>query len=183
MRWSVLGLVSVWLAGCGGGMTEAERIQQCLNLFRDYDRALLLSAGNSEIVRRTIGTQVNAFDRTDIVVSGLRQFDCWTRLSRIPDLGETAARMQAFNAAGIGALTAPEYLHAGLVAGGRGERALKDFFTGLGYPVRTTGAPGLGRRVWVGPLDTVEARRGAEALASAAGLSTAYTVTRLPYPR
>ncbi|MEM1267569.1 MAG: hypothetical protein AAGI50_16305 [Pseudomonadota bacterium] len=182
MRWIALTL-AFFVAACGGGLTEEERIARCLQLLRDYDRELITSRNDSALATRVIGTQVAAFDRTDIIVSGLRQYSCAVRLSDLPDLGETAARMQAFNGRGAGQLSVPEYLHAGLTVDGPTRVALADYFRGLGYDTRETGAPGVGRRFWVGPLTTIEARRGAEALAQAAQLRTAYTVTRLPYPR
>lgn len=184
MRWIVMGVLGVVLAACADGLTEAERQQQCLRLFKDYDRELRFSAENTQIVRRTIGAPIVDIGGEARAVSGLRQYDCWVDLDDVPDLEVTAAQMQAFRADGVGRLATPEYLHLGLHRGVRSQRAIGDYFTDLGYTVRTTGAPGLGRRLWVGPLETVEARRGAEALASAALLGgTAYTVTRLPYPR
>jgi len=182
MRRILTAAACLGLAACAADISETERQAQCLRLFKDYDRQLILPT-ESEIVRRTIGSPIAGPDREAVIVSGLRQYSCAVQLSELPDLAATAERMQAFGASGVGRLARPEYLHAGLASNGDVARALTDFFRGLGYPTRETGAPGLGRRIWVGPLDTVEARRGAEALARAAGLGTAYTVTRLPYPR
>lgn len=179
MRWIGFGLL-FGLLGCGGvEMAEEERIARCLGHFRDYDRALAFGGGESEIVRRVIGNTDTRPLAREIAEAGLKRLECY---SEPGDLSAAAAGSARFAGDGIGTLARPEYLHAGLYRG-RGEaNRVSAYFKELGYRVRNVGAPGLGRRIFVGPLESVEARRGAEALARAAGLKTSYTVERLPWP-
>ncbi len=182
MRWIVLGIAAFMLVACVEDLSEEQRLARCVDFFKDYDRELRFDVDESAIVRRVVGEPIG-FDRELSIRSALLQYRCETRLDDLPDLDAVASGLQAYRGDGAGQLAVPEYLHAGLARDGRVASALTEYFTGLGYRVRTTGAPGLGRRVFVGPLETVEARRGAETVARAAGLGTTYTVTRLPWPR
>ncbi len=177
----ILGLVvAAGLAACTQEMSETERRAECVEAFQRYDREVILDRpSESAIVRRVVGDVDIGPDFRSVRESRLRTLRCYESLEGL----EEAARLgQRFNAAGTGRLAEPEYLHAGLVRSNGQAAVLKRFFTDLGYRVRDVGAPKVGRRVFVGPLETVEARRGAEQLARLADLTSVYTVTRLPWP-
>ncbi|QHQ35792.1 hypothetical protein [Algicella marina] len=180
MRWMSGLLVLVLIGGCTTEISETERRARCVAAFERYDREVIFARPTeSAIVQRVIGDANPGPDFRFAMEGELRGLNCYEDLD---GLAEAARLGQRFDANGVGRLAEPEYLHAGMVRSNGQAAVLKKFFTDLGYRVRDVGAPKLGRRIFVGPLDTVEARRGAEQLARMADLATVYTVTRLPWP-
>ena len=73
-----------------------------------------------------------------------------------------------------GAAIAPIYLHVGIVTSSEDDARARAFFEGQGLRARSVGAPGLGRRVYVGPFASAGALEGGRALAFQAGFAYPY---------
>ncbi len=156
-------------AGCAPGLGFRAAPTDCARLFRDYDVALRTSGGG--------------FGRPDLVLP--------TRVSRtaqrvrlggcLTDFGEDQRALAALGpdlAAGLrgesGAPIRPVTLQLGIVPSYFNEFEARRFFGGLGYRVRSRGAPGLGRRIGLGPFTTAGGLAEAAEAARRAGFPAPY---------
>lgn len=166
---TLVALLALGLAGCAPGLALRAAPADCERLFRDYDTALRVSGGG--------------FGRPDLVLP--------TRVSRaaqrvrvggcLTDFGEdprALAALQANLAAGVrgesGAPIRPVTLQLGIVPGIFSEFEARRFFGELGYRVRSRGAPGLGRRIGLGPFTTEGGLAEAAEAARRAGFPAPY---------
>ena len=67
---------------------------------------------------------------------------------------EGRARFTPLFGPGGGAPIERTWVQAGVVGGITAEVQARQFFSGLGFNVRSRGAPGLGRRIFIGPFAT-----------------------------
>lgn len=162
----------VGCAGAQGGMTPVAA--DCAALFRTYDQAVQ-AFGNSDYDRGDGGAWKvpTAVDRAG---QRLRAGGCLTSNA---DLGASYLLADSLRGTRIvesGAPIKPIYLQVGIVEGVTSEVQARQFFGGLGVRVRSQGAPGLGRRIFVGPFATEGGLAAATDLALQAGFVA-------PYPR
>jgi hypothetical protein len=143
----------------------------CTQRFSDYDRAVLFfgSSGAQQEHPRV----APAIDRS---IQRLRAGDCltgWDEIAGLPQLGDALrGTLQGEHGPAI----RPTTLQVGVVLGISSEVQARQFFAGLGYRVRSQGAPYLGRRIYVGPFTTAGGLAEATELATRAGFVA-------PYPR
>ncbi|WP_112322211.1 hypothetical protein [Oceanibium sediminis] len=173
-------LLAIVLGACAPvpGGSDASRADQCRDRFQAYDRAAMFEPTFSMgVLQPTVTGAGLANDRT-AARNALRQFGCTTTPAEMPVLDgrdlSAFARPVADNAA------PPRYVHVATVTSNSSEAALQRAFQGLGYPVRVKGAEGLGRRIFLGPLDTTPAQQNALALARELGFASAYLLPRVP---
>ena len=74
-----------------------------------------------------------------------------------------------------GTVINPIAVHAGVVTSTADEVRAITFFQARGVQVRTVGAAGLGRRIYLGPFATAGAQNGAMDAARSAGFAHPYT--------
>jgi hypothetical protein len=135
----------------------------CVALFERYDRIeATMSTPSGRADRRAIPP---ALERP---VGDLRQAGCLT-LSRDLDLAVAGPPVTDG-----GAAITPVGVHAGVVTNVADEAAALQFFAARGVAARSIGAPGLGRRIYLGPFATEGALQSATALARAAGFAAPY---------
>lgn len=173
------------LAGLAAGLAACAVAQEappsrsgpaCVALFEQYDRI------------ERYGPRINYNFRTDLNMlpaglsrqtERLRRAGCFTRpedLAGTLALGQRLAPDWRIVAGATPIRTVP--MHAGVVAGIGDEIRATDFFRGLGYRVRTIGAPMMGRRVYVGPFRSEEALAQAMEVARQAGFIAPYPATQ-----
>lgn len=161
------------LAGCTAEqVAQAGAEPSCLVLFRNYDQAVQIY-GNTTNNRRaeTVWRVPPAVSRTG---QRLREGGC---LTSDQDLAATYLLSDDVRGTRIvesGAPIEPIYLQAGIVEGITSEVQARQFFGGLGVRVRSQGAPGLGRRIFVGPFATEGGLAAATDLALQAGFVAPY---------
>lgn len=103
-------------------------------------------------------------------VSALRSAGCLTD-------GDDLAPMAGIGPEPVrdgGAPIPPTALHAGVVTSTADEALALGFFEARGVRARSVGAPGLGRRIYLGPFATQGALDGARDLAARAGFAAPY---------
>lgn len=165
------GLPLVGCAGVQGGLTGAQ--PDCRVLFRNYDQAIQ-AFGNSDYSRGDSQSWKvpTAVDRAG---QRLRAQGC---LTSADDLAATflmsSQELRASLVGESGAPIEPISLHAGIVQGITSEVVVRQFFGGLGVRVRSQGAPGLGRRIYLGPFATEGGYAEATELALKAGFVAPY---------
>ena len=161
-------LILVLLAGgCAATVPAPQPAagERCVALFRAYDATA-----------ETMSTPSGRSDRMPIPprlqrpVQELRAAGCLTPSDAL-DLAVAAPPV-----ADGGAAIAPTALHAGVVTTMADDAAAQGFFEAHGAPARSIGAPGLGRRIYLGPFATEGALAGAAALARPAGFVAPYPV-------
>ena len=144
-------------------MPGAATPERCIVLFRTYDA-----------IDASMSTPSGKRDRMPIPsalqrpVGDLQQAGCLT-LSDELDLAVAGAPVTDG-----GAAIDPVGLHAGVVTSMEDEVAARAFFSERGVPARSIGAPGLGRRIYLGPFATEDALASATALARGAGFAAPY---------
>lgn len=141
----------------------------CDRLFANYDRAVLYFS-NSGWGEDTVVAP--AIDRS---IQRLRAANCltgWDELAGLQALGE---ELQGTLRGEHGAPIRPTTLQAGVVLGTTSEVQARIFFAGLGYRVRSQGAPYVGRRIYIGPFATEGGLAEAVAVAKRAGFVAPYT--------
>lgn len=171
----VIGAALTVLAGCAsvpGGLTPIE--PNCVSLFRNYDRAVL-QFGYSDRVR---DGRVSFLVPTAVGRAGqrLRQYDCLTTNEDIFRMTLLAPTLRGALVGESGAAIEPISLHVGIVPGITSEVQTRTFFNSLGIRTRSIGAPGLGRRIFLGPFATAGGLAEATDIALQAGFVA-------PYPR
>ena len=133
-------------SGPDAGRGDPER---CVALFQTYDA-----------INASMSTPSGKRDRMPIPsalqrpVGDLQQAGCLT-LSDELDLAVAGAPVTDG-----GAAIDPVGLHAGVVTSMEDEAAARAFFSERGVPARSIGAPGLGRRIYLGPFATEGALDG-----------------------
>lgn len=143
--------------------------QTCVNRFRAYDRSIteFSNSGWGE------GQPMMAAS-TSRAIQRLRQADCltdWDDLAIMPTVQqELQGRLEGEHGAPIRATS----LLVGVVQGYSGELQARQFFSALGYRVRSQGAPFLGRRIFIGPFATEGGLAEATAVALRAGFVAPY---------
>lgn len=159
------------LAACAGLGTPAPRdAEECVRLFRQYDRAerrqgavgvlrgeaIAPSADLSRAAQRLVlaGCQTRGrdLDRMEAFAAGLTGFEI--------EAGPTAIR--------------PVPVHLGVLTSIADEARVTAVFRGLGYNSRGVGAIELGRRIYIGPFASREAVDQALAVARGAGFIAPY---------
>lgn len=170
MRHAVMGMLV--LAACAPVPADpVSRAGTCRLLFQVYDREVALQPpGILDMDRGPL------FDRSEPDLSGLRQYRC---VSFASDVAGAEADLSAFAAPPMGT-GAARYVHLATMAGDDAAAALAARVRALGYRVETRGAPGLGRRVFVGPLRSPAEVGMTLRLAEALGLDAAYKLSRIP---
>ncbi len=162
------------LGGCtagSGGLTRVE--PTCLVLFRNYDTAVQVFGYTDR--DRDGGISLMVPTAVDRAGQRLRENGCLTSeddLSaafRLTD-EDVAAVLQGENGASI----APISVSAGIVLGIASEVQARQFFGAAGIRVRSIGAPGLGRRIYLGPFATEGGLAAAIDLAERAGFVAPY---------
>ncbi|MBA3323862.1 MAG: hypothetical protein H0T41_00790 [Rhodobacteraceae bacterium] len=164
---ALVALAILTLAACaappGGAATPG-----CVRLLQNYDLAER-NFGNSSSLREL--ALPSAIERTAQLA---RQAGCITRAG---DLDRLDAQRDAFAATLQGERGAPiprTWLQVGVVAGVASEVQARNFFGGLGFTVRSRGAPGLGRRIFIGLFTTEGGLAEATDLALRAGFVAPY---------
>ena len=159
-------LLALLAGGCaaGPGPVGADRSpERCLAAFQRYD-----------LVKASMSTPSGRRDRMAIPpalqrpVQDLQEARCLTRSDDL-DLAAAAPPVVAG-----GAAIAPVAVHAGVVMSSEDDAAAQAFFEANGVPARSIGAPGLGRRIYLGPFATQGGLDGGLALARAAGFASPY---------
>ena len=162
----------------GGAPDAARDAERCVFHFEQYDIATT-TFPNEPRSARGGGYVLNPVIQRSI--SLLRDGDCLTMIAELDGMAELGESLQPFERARGGTVVPPMALHAGMVTSTSAEAASVAFFEGLGYPVRTVGAPQLGRRVFVGPFTTQEALDQALGVAREAGFASAYGTRRIRF--
>ncbi len=170
MRSAVLGaLLAIGLAACAPGLGFKPAPRTCERLFQDYDAALRFSGGGFGRRDLVLPTRVS---RT---AQRVREGGCLTTFGEVP---RTLAALQVDLAAELrgesGAPIRPATLQLGIVPGYVSEFQARQFFGELGYRVRSRGAPGLGRRIGLGPFTTAGGLAEAAEAARRAGFPAPY---------
>lgn len=132
------------LAACAlPPQTPASRAATCEGLLRDFEREVRFTDPyTSELTLKP------AIDR---LAGQIMRADCITSGRDLGDLIGLRLERAGVAPAPPGGLP-PVPVHAGVVPGIGDEIAALQFFRGLGYEARSIDAPGLGRRIYVGPL-------------------------------
>jgi hypothetical protein len=163
-------LIAVATLGLGGATVAAAPgvNQTCVNRFHAYDVAVTTFSntgwGEGPIIASAISRAIQR----------LRQADCvtdWDDIARMPTV---AAELRGQLAGEHGAPIKPTTLMAGVVTGYAGELQARQFFSEIGYRVRSQGAPFLGRRIYIGPFATEGGLAEATAVAVRAGFVAPY---------
>ncbi len=130
-----------------------------------------------EVATRVFGE--NSYRRDQMLPSGvmnaarsLRMGNCLTFTDAMTGMDKVSGR--AGGPAGSGAPIAPVYLHAGIVTSMADDAKAREFFEAHGFQARSVGAVLLGRRIYVGPINTTGGFEEARNLALAAGFAYPY---------
>jgi hypothetical protein len=167
---AILAAAAVALGACTTGPSQTPLgadSATCVQLFQWYDT-----------VKASMSTPSGRADKMAIPpalqwpVQRLQGAGCMTMTA---DLAPMATVSRPPVAAG-GPAIAPTSLHAGVVTNMADEANAVAFFQAHGVAVRTVGAAGLGRRIYLGPFATQGALDQARDLAVAAGFASPYPV-------
>ena len=134
----------------------------CVTLFRNYD---IMEQRVRRPDFRTIPPGL------DWPIFLLRENGCITMTADLAGMEALPVRPVADS----GPVINPIAVHAGVVTSTADEARAVAFFEARGMRARTVGAPGLGRRIYLGPFATEGALNGAIAAATAAGFAHPYT--------
>lgn len=162
------------LAGCTGGAGPSAAPSRgdaasCVAAFQWYDT-----------VAATMSTPRGRDDAMpippalQIPVGRIQSLGCLTMSDDLAPMA-TATRPPV---ADSGPAIPPTAIHAGVVTNMADEANALAFFAAHGARARSIGAPGLGRRIYVGPFATQGALDQARDLAVAAGFAAPYPVRR-----
>ena len=167
MRNAILAGAAVLLTACasGGAPDAARDAERCVFYFNQYD---LATTTYPTEVRSARGGGYSLNPAIQRSIAWLRDGDCLTMNAELDGMAALGESLKPFERVQGGAAMPAE---AAAVA----------FFEGLGYPVRTVGAPQLGRRVFVGPFTTQEAFDQALGVAREAGFASAYGTRRIRF--
>lgn len=168
MRGGVLGFVL--LAGCA--VEQLPPAEQCRAAFQDFDRVLTREP--------PLGLGFPGFDEDEAVsgvpVTRLRQFDCITFPATYP---EPVVDRASLTAPALAPVTARTYVHVATLATDGLAGRLSDDLQSLDWPVEGRGAPGVGRRIFIGPIAEVDQALAIQA-ATGLGFPAAYGLNRIP---
>lgn len=169
----LIGVALVAGACASEPVNDASRAEMCRDLFQNYDRDLEVRGPSSGLMG-TVGVRTAL---PSVNLAGLRQYNCVTFASELPDFSKLD--LQAYRAppAGNGPT---RYVHLATAATDAVSITLSDVVKNLGYPVQTKGEPALGRRVFIGPLRSPAEEGAALRLAEAMGIYDAYLLSRIP---
>jgi hypothetical protein len=151
---------SAWALGQG---------RDCERILQDYDRTVLFYSSSADVGVALQPQIAQAAQKAFLAGCITRDLDM-IRLNRLTDEMAGATVVES------GAAIRPIALQVGIVGGITSEVQARTFFSGLGLRVRSQGAPGLGRRIYLGPFQTAGGLASAAALAERAGFIA-------PYPR
>ena len=168
------------LTACASGSAPdaARDAERCVFHFDQYDIATTTFPAERRSAR-VGGYVLNPVIQRSI--ASLRAGDCMTMNAELDGIAAAGESLRPFERLRGGSAIPPITLHAGIVTSTASETASVAFFEGLGYPVRTIGAPQLGRRVFVGPFTTQEAFDQALGVARDAGFASAYGTRRIRF--
>ncbi|MBP7000473.1 hypothetical protein [Amaricoccus sp.] len=174
-RAAALALAALTLAGCAGGIPPQSRDRSaCVGLFRQFD--IYANAMPNEARDPWTGrerTPWPLFQYRQLLV----QNGCTTRPDDLARLDAVAAARKAagWRLADSGPPAPyPGSVHAGTVTSDAEAARAVAFFEGLGIRATSIGAPGLGRRVFIGPFRSQGAVGEAIRLAAEAGFVAPY---------
>jgi hypothetical protein len=163
-------ILAVAAFALGPSSAGAASVQDCLRGFRSYDVAVLNFDGSTDLDDVALPMQVGR------AAQRLRARDCVTHLDDLVALTRLRESLEGAVVGESGAPIRPIALQVGIVGGIFDEVQARDFFGRLGYRVRSQGAPGLGRRIYLGPFATEGGMAEAAEIARRAGFVA-------PYPR
>ncbi|MSU91608.1 hypothetical protein GE300_18680 [Rhodobacteraceae bacterium 2CG4] len=164
-------VLSLLAAGCAAAPADpAARAGTCRALFQVYDREVARQPPAMLELDETL-----LFGRRAPDPAGLRQYRCVRFESDLAAGADLSAHRAPPPGQG-----AARYVHLATMAADGAAARLAGRVAALGYRVETRGAPGLGRRVFVGPLRTPAEVGAALRLAAALGLDDAYPLSRIP---
>lgn len=170
MRRAILIAVAAVAVAGAAPAAPADVDRTCLNRFRDYDRATTTFSnsdwGRDGVIAPAVS---NAIRR-------LRLGDCVTDWDDIALMPTVAQELHGKLKGEHGPAIRPTSLMVGIVTGYSAELQARQFFSAMGYRVRSQGAPYLGRRIYIGPFAT----RGGLAEATAVALQAGFVA---PYPK
>jgi hypothetical protein len=162
----IAALLLAALAGCAAPVAPTRTSSaDCVMLFQNYD-----------LIKATMSTPSGRRDRMAIPpvlqlpVQRLNQAGCLTLTAELARMATLAAPPVTDGGAAI----PPTSLHAGVVTNSADDAAAIAFFAAHGVNARSIGAPGLGRRIYLGPFQTQGALDGARDLAVRAGFASPY---------
>lgn len=149
---------------------SADQGAVCERRLRDYDRAALFFSNGGWSRDQFLSREVQS------AAQSARQAGCVTGTDITDRLAQELPAARATPRGEHGAPIRPTWLQVGVVGGITAEVQSREFFSGLGFTVRSRGAPGLGRRIFIGPFATEGGLNDAVALATRVGFVA-------PYPR
>jgi hypothetical protein len=152
---------SAWALGQG---------RDCERILQDYDRTVLFYSSSANVGSVALQPQIAQAAQKAFLAGCVTPDLDMIRLNRLTDEMAGATVVES------GAAIRPIALQVGIVGGVTSEVQARTFFSGLGLRVRSQGAPGLGRRIYLGPFQTAGGLASAAALAERAGFIA-------PYPR
>lgn len=158
------------LASCGVIPAQTPDRAACVGLFQEYDRLLRFRPEYVDEIRGGIRLSDGRLAQIGVL---LVQNDCLTRPGDLAGMDAVAAARAGRGVVEGGeSLGRPVAVHAGAVTGGADEAIA--FFEGLGVRATSIGSPRLGRRVYVGPVTTVDGLNALTGLAREAGFVAPY---------
>jgi hypothetical protein len=177
----LLAASALLLAACAtGGIPRETRDDpgRCVFLFEQYDAAVA-AFPNDRVSARTGRYIVSPAVQRQIML--LRSGDCLTMNDELEGMEAALAALMPFTRSGGGAPIRAVPVHAGIVTSTSAETRAVAYFSALGYPVRTVGAPQLGRRILIGPFSSQDALDQALSVARQAGFASPYPATRIRF--
>lgn len=140
------------LSGCqdvpGRDPIMADPTATCERRLQEYDRATLFFSNGGWGRRQALSPEIQ---RTS---QAARQAGCVTGVDVTDGLASQLPGIRGTLRGEQGAPIERTWLQVGVVGGISAEVQSRDFFSGLGFSVRSRGAPGLGRRIFIGPFAT-----------------------------
>lgn len=160
------------LAGCqdvpGVDPAMADRTATCERRLQDYDRAALFFSSVQWGRDQTLSPQIQR------AAQAAREADCVTQSWVTDRLAGLLPEAKTWPRGEHGAAISPVWAQVGVVGGITAEIQARQFFAELGLRPRSRGAPGLGRRIFIGPFATEGGLADALALARQAGFVAPY---------
>ncbi|MBP7000472.1 hypothetical protein [Amaricoccus sp.] len=167
MRKAVLTLLAALAAGAAAAASPGVD-QTCVNRFRAYDTATT-TFSNTDWGR--YGSIAPAISRA---IQRLRAGNCITNWDDVALMPTVERELRGKLKGEHGAPIRPIAVMVGIVGGFSEELQARQFFSALGYRVRSQGAPYLGRRIFIGPFATEGGLAEALAVAVEAGFVGPY---------
>ena len=158
----------VAFAAFGAAHASADRCERAL---KAYDRAVVDFSSSRDTENLTLAAPI---ERTAQAATRAKCLLRAEAMDGLPRLAAEIARERTEAPVGPGAAIRSTRLQAGVVAGVVAELQARNFFGALGYRVRSQGAPGLGRRIFLGPFTDAAALAEAVAIARRAGFPAPY---------